>query len=52
MNKLQGKKKPQKEAIVFSSEDSLNTDNSFNSSIEEDNFNGKNYQFKILIYCY
>ena len=28
--------KVQKEAIVFSSDDSMNSDNSFNSSIEED----------------
>ena len=31
-----------KDSIVFSSEDSFNTDNSFNSSVENDNNNGKN----------
>ena len=30
------KKRPNKEAIVFSSEDSLNTDYSFNSSGEDE----------------
>ncbi len=30
----------EKDSIVFSSEDSFNTDNSFNSSVENDNNNG------------
>lgn len=48
MSLLQGviKKKlaMSKENIVFSSEDSFNTDNSFNSSVENDNTDGNYYE--------
>lgn len=38
--------KIQKETIIFSSDDSMNSDNSFNSSIEEEE--GNNYQNSIF----
>jgi hypothetical protein len=35
--------KIQKETIVFSSDDSMNSDNSFNSSVEDDETDGITY---------